>query len=178
MKARRQLAVAAFVAAALLVLGCGDDEGRVQQESPATTTSPATPTTTPNDATAPADTVPEGEQTATTPEDGAAPPRSPEDVPGGAGDEEPVSSQALLTGRGGRIAPRIVRVPPFIAIRVELRSSDRARYALRFGKRGLRVDADSPSASTTFDGLRPGRRLVGRGGSGRVVIEASAEPGP
>ena len=39
------------------------------------------------------------------------------------------SSQALFTGRGGRLTPRVVRVPPFIAIRVELRSADGATYA-------------------------------------------------
>lgn len=176
-RAGGQLAAAAITAAALVVAGCGDDEGRVRQETVETATTPATPTTTPTD-TVPGRSVPEGEQTATTPADGATAPESPEDGPGGAGDEEPISSQALLTGRGGKIAPRIVQVPPFIAIRIELRSADGARYALRFGKREIRASADTPSRSTTFDGLRPGRRLVGSGASGRVVIEASAEPGP
>lgn len=176
-RARGQLAVAAIAAGALLGVACGDDEGRVQQETVETSTAPTSPPTTPTD-TAPARTVPEREQTATTPAGGATPSPTPEDGPGGAGDEQPISSQALLTGRGGKIAPRRVRVPPFIAIRVELRSADGAVYALRFGKRVIRVNADTPSVSTTFDGLRPGRRLSGTGGSGSVLIEASAEPGP
>ncbi len=51
---------------------------------------------------------------------------SPEDEPGGAGDEEPARTLALFTGEGGRITPRTVRVPAFISIRVELRSEDGA----------------------------------------------------
>ncbi len=39
-------------------------------------------------------------------------PTSPEDQPGGGGDEEPARSLALFTGEGGRITPRVVRVPP------------------------------------------------------------------
>ena len=58
---------------------------------------------------------------------------SPEDQPGGAGDEEPARSLALLTGEGGRITPPTVRVPAFISIRVELRSGDGREYGLRFG---------------------------------------------
>ena len=67
-------------------------------------------------------------------------------------------SLALLTGRGGRITPRVVRVPAFISIRVELRSADGAPYVLRFGRRTLAVRAELPSVSHRFDGLRPGRR--------------------
>ncbi|MGI9081843.1 MAG: hypothetical protein ACR2FZ_06125 [Thermoleophilaceae bacterium] len=171
--ARRRVAALAIAAAALLGGGCGDDEGRVRQETVEGATTPTTPAET-----TPARTVPERERTLTTPADGATPPRAPEEEPGGAGDEQPASSQALLTGRAGRIGPVQVRVPPFIAIRVELRSDDGRPYALRFGKRVIMVDADTPSVSTTFDGLRPGRRLKGSGKSGGVVIEASAEPGP
>jgi hypothetical protein len=119
--------------------------------------------------------------TATAPEETETEAASPEDQPGGAGDEEPVRSQALFSGRGGRVTPRLVRVPAFIAIRVELRSADGRRYALRFGRRTLRVDEEVSSVSARFDGLRPGRSLVGDpvGGAGtRVRVEASAEPGP
>jgi hypothetical protein len=105
---------------------------------------------------------------------------SPEDQPGGAGDEEPARSQALFTGRGGSVTPRRVRVPPYIAIRVELRSADGRSYALRFGDRTVRAGGELGSASTTFAGLRPGRSLKGQlvGGGGAVRIVADAEPGP
>ena len=163
-----------------LALGaCGDDdEGRVEQETVATSTS-TSPSTTPTD-TAPARTE---EQTATEPPEtersgptgGASP---GEEQEGGAGDEVAASSQALVTGRGGRLSPRLIRVPPFIAIRVELRSADGRTYELGANGKTVRADRDIASASTTFAGLRPGKRLVLTGASGRVVVEASAEPGP
>ena len=102
---------------------------------------------------------------------------APEDQPGGAGDEIPASTQALFTGRAGKISPRIVRVPPFIAVRVQLRSGDGAAYELSGGGDTLRA-AGGMAKSVVFDGLRPGKRLTLTGTGGTVVIEASAEPGP
>jgi hypothetical protein len=87
----------------------------------------------------------------------------------------------MFTGRGGEIRPSVIRVPPFIAIRIELRSADGRTYALRFRDRTLRVGGELASRSTVFPGLRRGRALVGRPVApprGGVVVEASAEPGP
>jgi hypothetical protein len=111
---------------------------------------------------------------------GAAAPdeQSPEEQPGGAGDEVPASSQALITGRGGRLHPTVVRVPPFIAIRVELSSTDGVEYELAGGGRDVKAGGEIRSASTTYEGLRPGKRLVLSGPQGKVTIEATAEPGP
>jgi hypothetical protein len=148
----------------------------VEQETVATDTSPSTTptdteTTQTKEKTTPQETEP-GDSGGT---GGASP---GEEQEGGAGDEVTASSQALITGRGGKLSPRLVRVPPFIAIRVELRSADGKTYELRAGGKTVRADRDIASASTTFDGLRPGKRLVLSGPSGRVVVEASAEPGP
>ncbi len=178
-KELRLLSALALTGAALALGACGDDdEGRVEQETAATSTSPST---TPTD-TAPAQTEEETTPQETEPEDsgsGGTGGASPgEEQEGGAGDEVAASSQALITGRGGKLSPRLVRVPPFIAIRVELRSADGGAYELRAGGKTVRADRDIASASTTFDGLRSGKRLVLTGPSGRVVIEASAEPGP
>ena len=93
----------------------------------------------------------------------------------------PAESLALLTGSGGRITPRVVRVPAFISIRVELRSKDGGPYVLRFGRRRLAVRSELPTVSSRFDGLRPGEALVGKSATGAgnpVRIEATAEPGP
>jgi len=186
-------ALAALLALALAVAaGCGADEGGdAEQPDTATSASPSTETapsdieTAPSEA-EPAPTEPETDgQGKTTPDEpGSAPPddpggarRSPEQRAGGVGDELPALSEALFSGRGGRVVPPVVRVPPFIAIRARLRSADGADYVLRAGNRTLRASGDD-SASAAFDGLRPGRRIVLDGPNGRVVIEASAEPGP
>lgn len=178
MRARFSLGAGA-VAVALALGACGDDEGRVTQETVGTETSPATTPTT----TAPT-------QTTTAPAETEAAPgpsgdggessgglAAPEQRPGGAGDEVAASVQALFTGRGGRISPRIVRVPPFIAVRVQLRSADGGAYELSGGGESLRVTGGRAQAEV-FDGLRPQKRLVLSGTGGRVVVEASAEPGP
>ena len=168
---RRRLRPAWLAAIVVLALaGCGDDD---EQDTVATGTTPPTSPA----ATAPTRTAPEREETVTVPADELTTPTSPEDTPGGAGDEQPAASQALFTGRGGRLGPRRVQVPPFIAVRVELRSADGRAYRLRLGGRSIAVDGRRRSATSTFDGLRPGARLVGTGAA-RVVIEASAEPGP
>jgi len=119
-------------------------------------------------------------ETATTGTDTTETAESPEEQPGGAGDEQPARSQALFSGRGGRVRPAVVRVPAYIAIRVELRSADGAAYALRFGDRTLRVDRNLGSVLADFSGLRPGKTLVGEpvGSGNRVQVEATAEPGP
>jgi hypothetical protein len=169
--ARRRCAVW-LALIALGLAGCGGDD-----EEPASTTTGSTATET-------------AQTTATTDTGGgvtrertetAAPKTSPEAQPGGAGDEEPVHSLARLTGRDGHITPRVVRVPAFISIRVELRSADGRRYSLSFGKRRLSVGGDIASVSSRFAGLRPGAALVGRPvseGGNAVRIEATAEPGP
>lgn len=162
---------AAAAALGLAAAGCGSDEEERKGASPSP---PRTDTTaTEPRATAPSATAPPRE---VEPGDGERR-QSPEAQPGGAGDEEAARSPAQLTGRGGRITPRRVQVPPFLAVQVTLRSADGREYALRFGSRVLRTRR---SASLDLDGLRPGERAVGRppGGGPPVVIEASAEPGP
>ena len=181
---RRRLAIGAAVAALVVTgVGCGDEErGDVTVEGGETGTTPtATAPETTGTATAPQATVTTPESSQPPPAGGGAPPAdgsSPEDQEGGAGDEVPASSQALFTGRGGTISPKLVRVPPFIAIRVQLRSADGQRYRLAGGKRSVQAGGPVEGASAVFDGLRPGKRLVLSGPSGRVVVEASAEPGP
>jgi hypothetical protein len=169
--------LAAFLLA-LALAGCdGDDE----KEPAGTSQAPTAPTT--ETATEPApepgtETEPRPE-TETLPDDGDGT-SSPESGTGGAGDEEPARTLALFTGENGRIAPRVVRVPAFISVRVELRSGDGQEYGLTFAGETISVGGGLASVSTTIDGLRPGAKLVGTptGASGRVRIEATAEPGP
>lgn len=169
---RRALAFGAPLFAAALLAGCGGDDEDAAGTGTSTSSGPPTRTVT-----SPARTAPERAETAPAKRDAKKQPESPEEQPGGAGDEQPVRSEVVLTGRGGRIGPLLVKVPPFVSIRVLLRSADGRRYLMRVGGRVLKAGLDVPS-SATFDGLRPGRRLVGAAVSGKVVIEASAEPGP
>jgi hypothetical protein len=178
----------AFLLALVLAIGaCGDDDDEERAETTATS-----PTTTPTETTATAETGPETVPTEpetepeTETETGAetAPSTSPEDQPGGAGDEEPARTLAMFTGDGGRITPRVVRVPAFISVRVELRSADGQEYGLLFAREtsrvSIRVSGALGSASSTIDGLRPGQAITGNpmGAGTRVRIEATAEPGP
>ena len=172
--------LAPVVLALLLALaGCGgdDDESAATTEAPPPTAEPA-PTET--EAEAEAETEATEQEPEPEPTEPAEPPASPEDQPGGAGDEEPARALALLTGENGRITPRRVRVPAYISIRVELRAEDGHEYGLRFGGDTIRVSGGLSSVSTTIDGLRPGEAVVGTptGPGNRVRIEATAEPGP
>jgi hypothetical protein len=158
--------------AVVLVAGCGGDTEKKTNTGtklPARTETATEPTET-KGATPPPKTQTTVPKTIT----------SPEQDQGGQGDENPARSQALLTGRGGRISPPVVRVPPYISIRVELRSADGRTYTLRFGRRRIQAGGQIASASGSFPGLRPGKTLVGRpvGAGNGVRIEANAEPGP
>jgi hypothetical protein len=170
---RHPLAAAAL-ALAVAAIGCGGDD-----DERAATTPDQAPTAT---VTAPTETepaAPEPEPTEPEPDE-PEPPASPEEQPGGAGDEEPARTLALFTGEGGRITPPVVRVPAFISIRVELRSGDGRRYGLTFEGESITVGGGLGSVSTTIDALRPGQAVTGtpEGASNRVRIEATAEPGP
>jgi hypothetical protein len=168
------LSAAVVIALAMAVSGCdGDDE-----ESSATL--PTDTVTTPTQ-TATVEAPTETEQESPEAETETAPAQTgPEDQPGGAGDEEPARTLALLTAEDGRITPRVVRVPAFIAIQVELRSKDGREYGLRFGDVTITAGGGLNSVSTTIDGLRPGKAITGEptGPGNPVRIEATAEPGP
>jgi hypothetical protein len=107
-----------------------------------------------------------------------------------AGDEEPIRSPAEFTGKGGRIQPRSIGVPPFIAVMVTLRSIDSRAYTLKVAGHTLKA-APRSAASVSLPGIRPGKRYVAtvaggvspgghtpRDGRGSVQVVASAEPGP
>jgi hypothetical protein len=169
-KFSRKAIPALVVALVLALAGCDGDDEEGSSSAPAATapteTAPTNPTAT--------------EQQPPEPETETVPAESPEEQPGGAGDEEPARTLALFTGENGRITPRVVRVPAFISIQVELRSKDGREYGLRFGDVGITAGDELNSVSTTIDGLRPGEAIVGKptGAGGRVRIEATAEPGP
>jgi hypothetical protein len=171
-KSSRNFVLIAGIGLLMAVSGCGGDD---EKSSSAPSTAPATTSSETATVGVPTETEQESEaKTETTPAE------SPEDEPGGAGDEEPARTLALFTAKDGRITPRVVRVPAFISIEVQLRSADGAKYRMRFGDVTITAGGDLSSVSTTIDGLRPGKAIVGtpEGPGNRVRIEATAEPGP
>jgi hypothetical protein len=162
---------ALVLALALGISGCGGDD---EEASSTPATAPAQTATAETEST-PTETEQEPPST-----ESVATETTPEDQPGGAGDEEPARTLALFTAEDGRITPRVVRVPAFISIEVQLRSADGEKYRMRFGDTTIGVGAGLGSVSTTIDGLRPGEAIVGtpEGPGNRVRIEATAEPGP
>jgi hypothetical protein len=166
---------ALLAAVALAVAGCGGDD---EDKTSSVTTQPYTELVPETTSTTSTEVDPETE---TLPNDGdGTGVGTGEEQQGGAGDEVPAQTLALFTAKNGSITPRVVRVPAFISVRVELRSGDGGSYSLTFGDKKIQVPGELSSASTTFDGLRPGEKLVGTptGASGKVTIEATAEPGP
>jgi hypothetical protein len=159
----------ALLASAALVAGCGGDD---EEDTTAATPAPqatSTAETTEPETTETTDTAETEPQTDTREERGGG-----EDQEGGAGDEEPIRSEAAITGRGGKLGPRTIRVPAFIAVGVLLRSADGREYRLRIGGETLKADGEDRTDEATLDGLSPGESYRGGG----VTIEATAEPGP
>jgi hypothetical protein len=171
----RKLVLFAAAAAALALSACGGDDEPAQQTSPQADAPETTP---------PADTTDVNPETETLPNDGDGngleTTTEPESQTGGAGDEVPAGAMALFTGEDGRISPRVVRVPAYISIIVQLRSADGAKYGLTIGGKTITVSPELSSKGTRLDGLRPGAELVGKSttGPGDVRISATAEPGP
>jgi ABC-type transport system substrate-binding protein len=172
----RKLVVFAAVAALFALGACGEDD-EDQPSTGAATTEQTVEQTTDSETT----TTDVNPETETLPNDGDGNGvGTGESGEGGAGDEQAAETLALFTGENGKITPAVVRVPAFIAVRVELRSADGAEYGVTFEGETIKVHGGLGSVSTTIDGLRPGEKLVGTpiGASGKVRIEATAEPGP
>jgi hypothetical protein len=178
-KFRANFGTALVIGLVLALSGCGGDDEEPSPGPGATAPAETAVTETEAEATETEAAPPETEQEPPA-ETESAHTQSPEDEEGGAGDEEPARTLALFTAANGRITPRVVRVPAFISIQVELRSKDGREYRLRFGDVALTAGRELNSVSTTIDGLRPGAAIVGRpaGAGNRVRIEATAEPGP
>ena len=146
---------------------CGSDDEEADTVETTATTPVSPPVTTP---------PPE----AKTPDKGKDPDEEPRTVPPEEqqGDEEPIRSEAVFTGKGGRLTPREIRVPAFIAIRVILRSSDDGSYSLQVHGQRLEIGAGTATDELDLDGLLPDESYKGTSPQGNVRVVASAEPGP
>jgi hypothetical protein len=153
----------------LMFSACGgddeDESGDTAAETAPIATAPAPVTTPP----------PETPDTTKAPD----PDEEPRTVPPEEeqGDEEAIRSEAVFTGKGGRLTPREIRVPAFIAIRVILRSTDGGAYSLTMEGTRLSIDGNTTD-ELELDGLLPNKSYEGRSPQGNVRVVASAEPGP
>jgi hypothetical protein len=145
--------------------GDDEDESDTAAETAPIATVPAPVTTPP----------PETPETTTAPD----PDEEPRTVPPEEeqGDEEAIRSEAVFTGKGGRLTPRQVRVPAFIAIRVILRSTDGGAYSLTIKGHRLSINGNATD-ELELDGLLPDKSYEGKSPQGNVRVVASAEPGP
>lgn len=149
----------------LTAAGCGDDE----EAAPDAPSAPVV--TTQEGGTAELPPATDGTETA-----------SREDQEGGAGDEEEARSEVELEfSQDGGLEPPLVRVAPFIAVKLIVRSTDGSEYNLSVsGPTSGGGAAGSTETAIDLEGLRRGQKYeVRERRTGSVTaIVASDEVGP
>jgi hypothetical protein len=178
---RRMLAVVALLAA-LAAAGCGGGStgtgpaGEPTASAPDATAPPPDATQPGTTAVTPPATTQTETQTAPTDTDGTGGAQA-----GGDGGEQQVRvPAAFLAGAGGRLTPRTITVPPFLAVELSLRSGDGRphRLVLRTTPpHALRVGAGG-RAAVRIAGLRAGRYPVLLDGRRAGALVAGGEVGP
>jgi hypothetical protein len=157
-----------LVAAALAGCGGGDEEQ---------TSAPSTPAPAPSAATE----APAGTATATpspTATEQPLPSVSPEDQPGGAGDEEAIRVPAEFTLTGGGITPRQIAVPAFLSIELIVHNKSAQQAVVRLeGAKPLTV-APGETARIRLEGRKKGSYVVDAGPAGQALLVTGAKPGP
>jgi hypothetical protein len=166
--ARRRAAVVGVLAASLAagVAGCGDDAEPTPRER---TGSPSlSPEASPRETAGPGD-----GQGDPTPTPSPPPPvsESPEEQPGGAGDEQPLRVPIRLTVREASVEPLRLEAPAFLGLALTVRNASAEQRRVRLADVSLTVP---PGATRTQElaGLRPGTYEVdaGRAGIATLVI--------
>jgi hypothetical protein len=144
----------ALLAAVALFAGCGSDDdppsgGRVYRPpETATATAPASP---PEEVLTEPETAPPATVTAPAPV-----PTSPEEAPGGAGDEEGIQVPArFVLQAGGTLSPDGAQVPAFLGVAVTVANQDAVAHRLEVGGQSAELPAGQ-SATVTLPGRGEG----------------------
>jgi hypothetical protein len=162
------------LAAAALLAGCGgDDEPEPSSATGPAATASASPAPLPSVSPAPTATATAEPNASPTPER-----KSPEDQPGGAGDEEEVRVPVRFTVGADGVEPPQVAVPAFLALELIV-VNDRAEpvVATLEGADPLAVGAGE-TAQVRLEGRRKGRYTVTFEPGGEAVLVTGVEPGP
>jgi hypothetical protein len=165
----RAAVIAVIVAAALA--GCGGDDE--QTSSSATAAPPPSATATPSETPTATPT-----QTPSATEQPSPTATSPEDQPGGAGDEEAIRVPAEFTVRSGSISPPQVAVPAFLTIELTVHNETSQPVVVRLqGAEPLTVGAGD-TGRAKIEGRKKGRYVIDMGEAGQALLVTGAEPGP
>jgi hypothetical protein len=159
-----------MIAVALAVSGCGGDDE--QSSSAPATTAPADTTTTETEAT-PTEMEQEPPSTESVPTGS-----TPEDQPGGAGDEQETRVPIELTLDNGGITPPQVAVPGFLALELIVHNKLPVEVVVRL--EGAKPIAVGPgdTGRARLAGRRPGRYVIDAGVAGKAVLITGVDPGP
>jgi len=167
----RRAGLAALLVAAALA-GCGGDDEQTSATQATPAPPPATVTATPS-ATASATPTP----TATTQPTPTA--TSPEDQPGGAGDEEAIRVPAEFTiSPGLKISPPQISVPAFLQIEITVHNKSDQPVDVYWVTGKLMTVQPHDNASTTVKGRKKGSYVVSAQPGGDALIVTGVEPGP
>jgi hypothetical protein len=103
---------------------------------------------------------------------------SPEDEPGGAGDEEAVRVPVEFTLADGGITPNQIAVPAFLAIELIVHNKTSQQAVVRLqGAEPITVAAGE-TARARLEGRKKGSYVVDAGAAGQAVLVTGAKPGP
>ena len=103
---------------------------------------------------------------------------SPEDQPGGAGDEEAARVPVELTVGADGITPPEVSVPGFLAIELIIHNETAQAVTVRLeGVEPLSVEAGDTTRAR-ISGKRPGRYPIDAGPAGSATLVTGVEAGP
>jgi hypothetical protein len=151
-----------ILAVCSVVAGCGGDEPTVAPQETTTATATATATATPT----------------ATPTATATTSASPEEQPGGAGDEEPARVPLEFTLSDGGLKPATISVPAFLGLELIVHNrTSQPQHVVLEGSGSLDVPADD-TARARFEGRRAGTYAVDAGSAGHAQLIVGVEPGP
>jgi hypothetical protein len=158
--------LAAVLAVAAVLAGCGDDEPTASSSPTPGPTAAATDTPTP---------TPEATET---PAPTATEQPGPEEQEGGAGDEEEARVPVRFTVRDGAVEPRKVSVPGFLALELIVTNESFEPVVARL--EGVEPLTANPgeTARMRIEGRRPGRYPIDFGSAGQALLITGVEPGP